>query len=71
MTAASKLTITLSNAPSGPSRSAARTICSPAPMAEQSAGRLSPHCWRPPSSTTSNLSPISRMFSNACPTAIR
>jgi transposase len=71
MTAASNLIITLSSAPSGRSRSAERTICSPAPMAGRSAGRSSPHCWRPRSSMTSSRLPIFATFSNACPTAIR
>lgn len=47
-TAASSLITTPSNAPSGPSRSAEKTICSQAPMAAPSGGRSSPRCWRPP-----------------------
>ena len=50
-----------------PSRSAARTICSPDPMAAPTAGRPSARSSPPPSSTTSSPSPISRTCSNACP----
>lgn len=50
-----------SSAPSGRSRLAARTTCSPAPTAALHAGRSSLRCWPPRNSTRSSRSLTSKM----------